>query len=578
MKILLSSVFGPFGVDDEYGRKENIVELFHNQVTREQGLFSLRLFHPSSGLHFIAENLRASTKVLDFPTQKRFIKELSNGYDYVGISFITPNFAKARRMAELVRRHAPKSRIVLGGHGTRIPGIEQLIDCDHICRGEGVAWFRELLGEVPRPLKHPLVPASFSNRIAGSPFPNTSGVLIPGVGCPNACRFCATSHFFDKKYTSFFSTGRELFEVCERYERELGITEFFVMDENFLKRPGRVRELAACMEEKNKHYRFGIFSSAETVQEVGVEFMARLGVHFIWLGVESKQDTYEKNKGIDLKAMIKALRDHGINVLASGILFLEHHDKETIWEDVRYVVDMEADFTQFMQLGPMPQTALYKDYAKKGLLRDDVPYEEWHGQHRLWFRHPEFTGEESERYLRDAFKYEYDQLGSSMLRMCDTAIRGYETMARYDDPYMKRRRQQLKELAMFYRPILGVLKTFGHNPAAKELAEAVAEKYTRQLGPPTLKQRITGVLAKLFALKELARLRQGRTAYQPKTFETTYKPRLKELVRESLSRSREALTTLDISWPPKTSPVLISHDTKSGSSFFSSPPRQTGRD
>ena len=29
-KILLSGVFGPFGVDDDYGRRENIMELFHN--------------------------------------------------------------------------------------------------------------------------------------------------------------------------------------------------------------------------------------------------------------------------------------------------------------------------------------------------------------------------------------------------------------------------------------------------------------------------------------------------------------------------------------------------------------------
>jgi hypothetical protein len=253
---------------------------------------------------------------------------------------------------------------------------------------------------------------------------------------------------------------------------------------------------------------------------------------------------------------------------------LEHHDKKTIWEDVRYVVDMEADFTQFMQLGPMPQTALFADYAEKGLLLEDVPYKEWHGQHRLWFRHPEFTGEESERYLRDAFRYEYDQLGSSMLRMCDTVIRGYETMARYDDPYMRGRCAQLKELAVFYRPILGVLKTFGHNPAAKELAETVAAKFTRQLGPPTVKQRIFGGLAKLFALRELRRLRRGRTVYQPRTFETTYKPRLRELVRESLNRSREALPDIDISWPSEPAPVLISRDTKSGSYFFSSPPRK----
>ncbi len=33
MKLLLTSVFGPYGVDDEYGRKENLMEVLHNQVT-----------------------------------------------------------------------------------------------------------------------------------------------------------------------------------------------------------------------------------------------------------------------------------------------------------------------------------------------------------------------------------------------------------------------------------------------------------------------------------------------------------------------------------------------------------------
>jgi hypothetical protein len=37
-RILLSGVFGPYGVDDEFGRRENIMELFHNQVTKAQGV------------------------------------------------------------------------------------------------------------------------------------------------------------------------------------------------------------------------------------------------------------------------------------------------------------------------------------------------------------------------------------------------------------------------------------------------------------------------------------------------------------------------------------------------------------
>ncbi|MBN1672813.1 MAG: radical SAM protein [Kiritimatiellae bacterium] len=551
MKVLLSSVFGPYGVDDAFGRKENLMELFHNQVTREQGPFSLRFHHRSFGLYFIAENIHAPTAVLDFPSQRRFIREIKKGYDYVGISFIMPNFVKAKRMAELVREHAPKSRIVLGGHGTMIPGLERMIEHDHICRGEGVKWFRRLLGEDPdRPFTHPILPSTCRKRVLGVPLKAEAAVLIPGVGCPNACRFCCTSHFFGKTYTPYFESGRELFDVCVRIEQATGLREFFVMDENFLKHPARAKELLRLMEEHGKLFRFSIFSSAETVAEVGVEFLARLGVNFLWIGVESKHEIYEKNKGIDLKAMIRALRDHGISVLASGILFLEQHDKETIWDDIRFVVGLESDFVQFMQLGPAPGTGLYADYEAKGLLMKDVPYEEWHGQHRIWFRHPHFTPDESARFLRDAFRYDYDTQGSSLLRLCETAIRGVTTLAQYEDAWMRRRTDVLRRLVSGdFRPMLPAVRKHAHNARARRLAETLIARYDRVLGAASLKQWALSRLVMACAAREVGRHAAGRALCQPGVMETKWRSSLKDLVAARVKgKSLANLLHLHIDW------------------------------
>jgi radical SAM superfamily enzyme YgiQ (UPF0313 family) len=560
MKVLLSSVFGPYGVDDAYGRKENIMELFHNQVTREQGFFSLRFNHPSFGLYFIAENIQAPSTVLDFPTEKRFIKEIKKGYDYVGISFILPNFAKARRMAELVREHAPSSKIVLGGHGTAIPGIEKMIEHDHLCRGEGVKWFRELLGEDPdRPFEHPIMPSAFNRRVLGAPLGSDTGILIPGVGCTNACRFCCTSHFFDKKYTSYFETGRELFDLCLKIEEEKGFTEFGIMDENFLKKPERARELLELMEANGKLYRFSIFSSAETIAKVGVEFLARMGVAFMWIGVESKYEMYEKNKGIDLKAMIRELRDHGISVLASGILFLEQHTRETIWDDIEFMVDMESDLIQFMQLGPMPGTALYQDYDRKELLRKDLPYEEWHGQHEIWFHHPHFSPQDSDRILRQAFRYDYDAQGSSLLRMCDTVIRGYRTLSKHHDPYMQRRAALMKKWAGFYRQSLDVMKKYAHNERVRLLTGKIIAKYDESLGPKTLKQKVLSKVVHAYALRETLRVAVGRNVYQPHVKRTKYRMSARSLVAERLKgKSIANLLNLDITWSQ--TPVRVKLD------------------
>ena len=76
-RVLLSSVFGPYGQDDEYGsRRLNPMELYHNQVTRTQGAFSLRMFHRSWGLMLIQANIEAPCVVLDFPDLDRFIEEI----------------------------------------------------------------------------------------------------------------------------------------------------------------------------------------------------------------------------------------------------------------------------------------------------------------------------------------------------------------------------------------------------------------------------------------------------------------------------------------------------------------------
>src|SRR5947209_10380207 len=87
-RILLSSVFGPYAQDDEFGsRCINPMELYHNQVTRAQGSFSLRMFHRSWGIMLIQANITAPCTVLDFPTRDAFASELtSNQYDIVGIS------------------------------------------------------------------------------------------------------------------------------------------------------------------------------------------------------------------------------------------------------------------------------------------------------------------------------------------------------------------------------------------------------------------------------------------------------------------------------------------------------------
>src|SRR5664279_1181072 len=175
-RILLSSVFGPYAQDDAYGsRAINPMELYHNQVTRGQGAFSLRSFHRSWGILMIQGNISAPCAVLDFPTRAAFARELgAHRYDVVGISSIIVNVGKAREMCRMIRELSPQAQIVVGGHVAAIPGIEHILDADHIVKGDGISWMRTYLGEDPTaPIRHPALSSGFDLRVMGVKIPDS---------------------------------------------------------------------------------------------------------------------------------------------------------------------------------------------------------------------------------------------------------------------------------------------------------------------------------------------------------------------------------------------------------------------
>ena len=527
-RILLSGVFGPFGVDDAFGRKENVMELFHNQVTKAQGVGSFRFHHRSFGLYFIAANIAADVTVLDFPSKRRFAAELRKGYDVVGISFIAPNFVKAREMARLARLHAPGATIVLGGHGAAIEGVGDLIDCDHVVRGEGIRWMRRFLGQDPdAPLVHPTLPSAERESIFGVPVPGPpANLLVPGVGCVNGCRFCSTSHFFGRAYTPFFATGRELFETACRISDETGSDDFFVMDENFLKMGDRAAELVREMERHRRFFKFHVFSSAEAITAFGVDNVVRLGVSFLWMGVEASgsEGNYAKNEGIDARRLIRELRDRGVTVLASGILCQEHHTPENMQVDIDFMVGLEADFVQFMLLTPLPTTRLYLEQKAAGLLREDLPFEEWHGQKELSYRHPAFPGDAPARWITAAFRQDYEVNSSSMLRVAETALRGYLHLASLPerDACLDARLAQLEARARDYTSMLPMIARQAVNATERERALALDRRVTAAFGPPTVVERARRLAIRALAARWKAHLRLFGDAIQPATIVTRY--------------------------------------------------------
>jgi hypothetical protein len=558
-RLLLTTAFKPYGVITSYTREPSglQMEFFNNQITREQGVHSPRENYRTFSLFMLADNLSMPTVILDFPSQKEFMKELRHGYSHVGISFIVPNIYKVQWMARYIRKYYPETKIILGGHGTSIPDIEKIVPCDAVCRGEGIRWLQTYFGEdASSPIRHPVMTSPTRTRLYGvnvGPF-RRALMLFPGVGCPFGCEFCATTHKFDKKYIAYLPTGKDVFDLCLKGEQQIGIQTFGIMDENFFVFSERAKDLLRQMEAHRKPYVFELaFASGNVALKMGVDFFVRLGVKLLYIGVESKTTTLPKAQGVDFHALVRDLQKGGISVITSSILFLDHHDQCSLWSDIDWAIGLESDFHQFMQLHAWPGTALWKRFSEEERIRKDLTWDRITGQGELANLHVHFKPEEARTIIRDAFRKKYHAHGPGMLNAVHTALRGY-VKARKDfedrknerrawnaetssyeksenpthDHFMELRLEEMRRRALRFRPLLWAAKLYAPNDASREKANAVMRFYHDVFGPPTVTDMHFSFLfvtaAAVEALKIWIRgvLRLGELVHQPPTIRAQF--------------------------------------------------------
>lgn len=547
-KVLLTSVFGPYGKDDEYGsRALNPMELYHNQVTRVQGAFSLRMFHRSWGLMLIQANIEAPCTLLDFPTRDRFIEELrTRRYDIIGISGIIPNKVKVRDMVALIRQYQPHAVIVVGGHVANVPDLKEWSGADHVVRGDGVRWFRAYLGEpTDRPIRHPKIVSGLGTRNVGITVREKPGdvaaTLIPSVGCPMGCNFCSTSAMFGGKGNAvhFYETGDELFDIMCQMEQSMHVRSFFVMDENFLLYRQRALRLLELMQQHGKAWSLYVFSSANVLRSYTIEQLVGLGISWVWMGLEGENSQYSKLRGADTRSLVRTLQSHGIRVLGSTIIGLENHTPDNIDAAIDYAVAHDTDFHQFMLYTPIPGTPLHAELQAQGRLKDESEFHpaDIHGQYILNYRHPHIPeGMESELIVR-AFQRDFEVNGPSVVRIVRTTLAGYRRYKNHPDPRIRDRfAWEARELATSFSAVVGAARRYYRkNAALRAKMEAILKDLYAEFG---WKSRVFAALGGPYIhwtlRREERRLAQGWT-YEPPTFYEQNAPAAKLHLPEGLT-------------------------------------------
>src|SRR6185369_8429508 len=473
-------------------------------VLRAQGIFSPRTVNIQFGLEYIAENLDAPTVVLQYPSKKELIRELKKGYDYVGISFLMAVMHKMKETVALIRQYSPNSKIVLGGYGTVLKDDVLKPYADYLCREEGVGYFRRLLGEpeISMPYKHPLLVSwlkVFGWKVSGT------GKIFAGLGCPNGCDFCCTSHFFSRKHIKLLPRGEDIYAVVERYLEMDPRLVFLILDEDFLLNKKRAMEFRDCVIKGGKTVSIFAFSSIKAISQYSVEEILEMGIDGFWIGYEGTRSNYAKQQGRPIAEILTEFREHGITVLTSMIVGFDYQNQEVVAQELDGLMQLKPALAQFLIYGPVPGTPFHERIIKENLLQDhyttdkDLFYRRADG-FRTMIKHPTLSPEEIEAIQRWCFEQDFQRLGPSIYRVLESRLLGYQKLKASPNPLLRAKAAYYAGELRYAYPVFLAGRLLGPNAAVRRWIGDLERRIHAELGRPAIGQRCKSVLAVAAAL------------------------------------------------------------------------------
>jgi haloalkane dehalogenase len=549
--VLLANPCGPY----PHAWGEDVLDFFGSRLSRGQGVFTFTSHSHCWALYMIAENINASTTVLEYSHLDEFEEELKKNYDYVGIQIIgiyTPIVAK---MVESVRRVSPRSKIVIGGYG--VAGLDDpvphdpedhagyiLNNADYLCREEGVRFFRRLLDDPPyeRAITQFHMPMG-GTTIKGFEFlpPAPVPTILVALGCTGGCEFCNTSAFFkaqkivvadpDECYR-FMSAAMARMPKFNGAPPPINMTLFdedLLLDKDYVLRLGHHMREGGLIGETG----YFCFASMKSVSQFDLDELAASGMDTVWIGVES---TYEKvvsqdhrfvkRGGNELSEVFRGLHERGISTVASFILGLDFQTPENIDQDIENLVGMRPVMYQIAPYTPCPGTPFYQRVKKEGRL---LPEYTW-SDIQIWKDDVYQTKNFPLGELRKVFNKTHDELmrhnGPTVLNMLHVALCGYERYRNHHKVHFQRRAEYLARKAQKSYAALKTVKEFAATQEVRDKVDELEKRYIRLLGQPDFGQKFIRELMLQVMKRQRKLMEQGLTevASDPPVRWTYYTP------------------------------------------------------
>ncbi|MDP2653503.1 MAG: cobalamin-dependent protein [Candidatus Omnitrophota bacterium] len=332
------------------------------------------------------------------------------------------NMEGAVPLAEAVKRLNPEIKILfVGGHIAALPRevLERHACVDFVCQNEGVYTISTLLqtdlasrldkvlglgyrqdGGVilnpPSPIvakpdlpsdlpgvAWDLLPMKNYRTALWHALPNNSqrqpfAALYTSLGCPMKCSFCMINII--NRQDNEYSDGSAVFRywdpefIIRDFDTfaEMGITNIKIADELFVLNANHFMKLCELIIQRGHKFNIWCYSRVDTVKEPYLETLKKAGVNYLALGIESgntrvrKDVTKGRFEDVDIRGIVKKIRDHGINVAANYIFGLPEDDYDSMQQTLDLSLELCTEMANFYSAMAYPGSPLHGIAIKEG--------------------------------------------------------------------------------------------------------------------------------------------------------------------------------------------------------------------
>jgi radical SAM superfamily enzyme YgiQ (UPF0313 family) len=245
--------------------------------------------------------------------------------------------------------------------------------------------------------------------------------LMATRGCPYGCTFCGWPQMLYRGPKYRVRTAEDVAAEIKANLAKRPYKSFYIDDDTVNLKKSYILELAKAIKDAGLHtIPWGTMGRADLMDEEMLAALKDAGLFSIKYGVETADQALlnEIKKNIKISEVIEGVemtKKYGIKVHLTFTFGLPSDTPETIERTIQLACRLPVDTVQFSITTPYPGTKMYEQYKANGWLLSEN-WEDYLGSHKAVSRTANFTAEQLEDAVRDAYSRFWQEQAIRQLR------------------------------------------------------------------------------------------------------------------------------------------------------------------